>query len=192
MILFYQQGKPHDLYSSIAELNSNGIIVDTYSLLLLLDLYSKDGLVLKTEEIFNNIYVGTDGNIGEYALKSLMNCYVLREKWPYTIQLIHAFRDYGYEIDPEILKVIEENTIKSAKQNYDLLTEEQKNLLDKSPDEYFKAIVDSAKILWLERKKTLQDATRTSMIEEVNPILHRGKRGNSYEDEQEVYEKQEL
>lgn len=193
MILFYQQGKPHDLFSAIAELNSNGIVVDTYSLLLLLDLYSKNGLILKTEEVFNNIYVGTDGHVGEYALRSLMNCYVLREKWPYVIQLIHAFREYGYEIDKEILELAEKNTIKAARQNYNVLTEEQRKLLDEgSSKDYFDAVVESAKSSWLSRKNLLDEAVRVSYFKQNHPKLYRGKRGNSYEDEQEVYEERKL
>jgi len=107
LLLAYNEGDYHDIQSLFHTLQSFGRHLDVNAWNFLLDILSKRGLVRKTEEIFWTIVSATKGNINEFTLRSLFNCYLQEKRYMRAMVAYAALQEFGYSIDDESLKILE-------------------------------------------------------------------------------------
>lgn len=183
MIHFYKNGQKTDLINAASELQKSGFMIDVFTCSLILDVFSKDGLVEGTKKAFQDLYVTSEGKINRFALDSLMNCYALRERWGHVIPLLHAYQMYGWEADPEIVEKAKKATLLKAATIYSEGPQEAKDLLYNDPETFFQNVVEDGAGEWLAFKDTLDELITQTLEEGSHPSLFRGLEGIGYEDE---------
>lgn len=182
MIHYYKNGEGTELINAVTDLQSKGIVIDIFTCNLILDVFSKNGQVEFAKKAFQDLYIAAEGQINKYALESLINCYVFRERWPEALALLNAFEEYGWTVDPEINEKVKAATLAKANQKY----AENTNFIafiQKNPDEYYARIVDGAKKEWRDFRKVLNERIGEALHEGNHPSLYRGVNPMVYEDE---------